>query len=58
VGVIAKLRALWRRHDEKLAQRAYGDREGVERLTDLQSQRSDLTSSSRVGEPPSERPGR
>jgi hypothetical protein len=55
-SLISKLRALLRRHDEKLARRAYGDREGVERLDDLHAQRNDLTASSRLREPPSDRP--
>lgn len=32
MGLISKLREKWRRHDEKLAMRAYRDRAGIELL--------------------------
>jgi hypothetical protein len=52
MGLISKLREMWRRHDEKLTQHAYGDREGVERLDQLHSQQQEVRGPGRVGDQP------
>jgi hypothetical protein len=49
---------MWRRHDDKLAQHGYGDREGIERLDQLHVEQKGLSGPGRVGDPPSRGAGR